>query len=369
MISFNKIICCVVIMFSLPVAASANIEVQLKKELIASLKEYDTPGAVFLLSSPKLGSLTLAAGVADKTTKKPMQVSNNFRLASMSKTFLAVTLLKLVEQGKLKLDDKILNLLPEEIEWNRIANGKELTVRQLLQMRSGIPNYTEYDAYENLVEEKKENGVWTLEECIAVIYDEKPNFVQDQGYEYSNTNYLLLQAIIENITQQPYGKVINEKIIKPLNLKNTFVEGQGNGVNDVINTHGYELIDEVQTDVTFLNDGFGLGDGGIISTAEDVNVFVQALLKTKTLLKPSTLQQMLDFKGDEYYGLGIYREEDDDGLEAWTHNGSSSGFSGQFYYLPEYQLTLVLLTNYFDTEMIEEFISEVTKQLMEKKLA
>lgn len=366
--SFKTILCLVFFsyLYSAQSLANKDVSAQLKTDLASSLKQYNTPGAVLLLSSPKLSTLTVAAGFSDITNDKPMQISNNFRLASMSKTFLAVTILKMYEQGKLNLDDKIKTLLPKRIDIERIANGSQLTVRNLLQMRSGIPNYTDYDAYSDLVEEKKDKGGWTPQECIEIIYDEKPNFVQDKGYEYSNTNYLLLQMIVENITQQPYGKAIEDQIIRPLNLTHTFIEGQGNGVLD---THGYELIDNVQTDVTTLNDGFGLAGDGIISTADDVNVFVQALLNTKTLLKPDTLKQMLDFKGDEYYGLGIYKEEEDHaGIEAWTHNGSSSGFAGQFYYFPTYQLTIVLLTNYFDTEMMDDFIPKILDDLSKKNL-
>jgi D-alanyl-D-alanine carboxypeptidase len=343
--------------------AANNLPNQFKTLLSSTLKEYETPGAVLLVSSPKLGTIIVPGGLADTKTKKPMVPESNFRIASMSKSFLAVTVMKLAEQGVLKLDDKIMNLLPPRVEIDRVANGKEITVRELLQMRSGIPNYSDYDAYYDLVEVKKDNGKWTPEECIGVIYDEKPNFVQGKSYEYANTNYILLQIMVEHLTHKPYSQVIYEQILRPLNLTHTFVEGHGISRNDVLNTHGYEDDDDVITDVTFLNDGFGLADGGMISTVEDINRFVQALLMDKTVLKPSSLKEMLNFKGDEDYGLGISKEEVNE-EDAWTHNGSSSGYAGQYYYFPEQQLTVVILTNYFDTEMFEDFISEALNLLV-----
>ncbi|KTC84498.1 serine hydrolase domain-containing protein [Legionella brunensis] len=339
--------------------AKPPIATQLQNILAKALANSLTPGAVLLVSSPQIGTITVTVGLADKKNHQLMQGTNNFRIASMSKTFLATTILKLVEENKLTLDAKIAHLLPDSIDINRLPNGKKVTVRQLLQMRSGIPDYVDYDAYSKLVGQMV-GKKWTPQLCIEIVYNEKPHFAPDSSYEYSNTNYLLLQLIVEKLTGHSYAASIRQKILDPLHLKNTFIEIAESNVTNQLRTHGYQLEDQHLTDVTTLNDGLGMGDSGMISTVNDLNQFIQALLKEKIILSPTSLKEMLHMKDD--YGLGIYGEEIS-GEWAQTHNGMSSGFQGQYYYFPKEQLTIILLTNYFDTDLIEKVIPKVFKSL------
>ncbi|HAU1523194.1 TPA: beta-lactamase family protein [Legionella pneumophila] len=335
--------------------ASPSLTKQLHTILKDNLSDSLTPGAVLLISSPDLGTISVAAGLADKENDISMNITDSFRLASMSKTFLAVTVLKLVADKQLNLDDHIADLLPDSIDIERIPNGDEVTVQQLLQMRSGIPNYTDYDSYSDLIDTMADKE-WTPEECIKLVYDQKPNFKPGTAYEYSNTNYLLLQLIIENLTGESYAESIKKYILKPLRLKNTYIEKQEfDDDHHYLSTHGYTLEDGKVVDITDYDDGFGLADGGIISTAEDINIFVQALLKDKILLPPNYLTMMLTFPDD--YGFGIGREEIN-GEIAWSHSGASSGYQGQYYYFPDQQLTVVILTNYFGSEIIEDIASQ-----------
>ncbi|WED43560.1 serine hydrolase domain-containing protein [Legionella cardiaca] len=336
---------------------------RLKNILDTALTHSSTPGAVLLVSNPQLGTITISAGLADEKSHQPMKDSNNFRIASMSKTFLATTILKLVEEKKLSLDAKIAPLLPNTIDVKRIPNGQRVTIRQLLQMRSGIPNYVEYDTYTDLIVNMV-GKTWTPELCIQLVYDKKPSFSPGKSYEYSNTNYLLLQLITEKLTGYPYAASIRQQILAPLQLKNTFIEITESNTKNYLRTHGYQLEDEKLTDVTYLNDGLGMGDSGMVSTVADLDRFIQALLKNKTLLTLATLKTMLRTKDD--YGLGIYREEIN-GYWAWTHNGMSSGFQGQYYYFPKEQLSIVLLTNNFDTDIIEKIIPKVLELLLKNK--
>jgi D-alanyl-D-alanine carboxypeptidase len=316
-----------------------------------------TPGAVLLVSSPELGTITVAAGLADKKNNIPMEVTNNFRIASMSKMFLAVTVLKLIEQKKLSLNDKIADLLPNTIAIGRIPNGTSVTVQQLLQMRSGIPNYTDLESYFELIDNMigKE---WTPEICVAVIYGSKAHFAPGADYEYSNTNYLLLQLIIEQIEGGSYADAIRANILEPLKLTHTFIETQESDDDHYLSTKGYTLDENELIDVTKYNDGWGMGDGGIISTAEDLNLFINALFNEKKVLPPVLQNKFLSFRDD--YGLGIWREDINEET-TWTHNGLSSGFQGQFYYFPDHQLTIIILTNNYDTDIISNVVSETHK--------
>ncbi|WP_058480277.1 serine hydrolase domain-containing protein [Legionella waltersii] len=340
--------------FQTAVFASA-IKEKLSKILDGELAKSKTPGAVLLVSSPTLGTISVAGGLSEVKDKTPMETTNNFRIASMSKTFLAVTVLKLVEEDYFSLDDKIEDLLPDSVDTDRIPNGNLLTVRQLLQMRSGIPNYTDSDAYYELID-KLDEKEWTAQRCVKLVYDEKPNFKPGSSYEYCNTNYLLLQLIVEEATGKSYAAAIREKILKPLNMKNTFIEIHESTNENYLYTNGYTVEDNKLTDVTDYNDGFGLADGGIISDAEDMKTFVQALLENKTLLPEPLLKTMLSTKDE--YGLGIYYEEFDDDW-VWTHNGNSSGFSGQYYYFEDIKLTIIVLTNCFDTDILSNVVEKV----------
>lgn len=348
-----------IIILSVNVIATAKSlrTYELQNILNDSISHSSTPGAVLLISSPQKGTITVAAGFADKDKKIPMEITNNFRIASMSKTFLAVTILRLIEQGEFNLNDKIVDLLPDSIDVDRIPNGNQATVKQLLQMRSGIPNYIEYDAFSKLID-KMTGKEWSPELCIQIIYDKKPTFAPGTAYEYSNTNYLLLQLIVENYEGGSYAGTIRREILDPLQLKHTFIETQVSDGNHKLLTKGYTVEDKKLIDVTDYNDGWGMGDGGIISTAADMNIFVRALFINKTLLNPAFLRKMLSFKED--YGLGIWREEINDEW-AWSHNGLTSGFQGQYYYFPDSQLTIILLTNNFDTDIIANVLSKTHK--------
>jgi len=344
------------IIFFLPISTFAKVSLQdrLQSLLNTTVAASRTPGAVLLVSSPSLGTITVAAGYADKENKTPMTIDNNFRVASISKTFLTVAILKLIEQGLLKLDDHIETLLPFTLDTSRIPNCNKASIRNLLQMRSGIPNYVKYASYLQLI--KKLNGkIWVPEYCIRLVYDDKPHFSPNRSFEYSNTNFLLLQLIVEKLRGGSYANAIETEVLKPLNLQQTFVETK-EWTSNHLRTRGYAWTGINVSDVTDLNDGLGLADAGMITTVNDLHAFLKALLQDKTLMQPDSLKNMLDMNDE--YGLGIW-EERINGEKAYSHNGIASGFQGQYYYFPKERLTIILLTNYFDTDLLINFVPQV----------
>ena len=136
----------------------------------------------------------------------------------------------------------------------------------------------------------------------------------------------------------------------------TCVPPQGAGGWRDIRTlvHGYEYYEEIDTikDVTTINDAFGLGDGGLISDANGIAKYLKALFHDKSILSQQSLDGMLTFHPEEDYGLGIVRSNTKHGL-VWGHNGASFGFQGDMYYFPEKNITYVLLTNYFNTQILD----------------
>ncbi|MEM7552539.1 MAG: serine hydrolase domain-containing protein [Cyanobacteria bacterium P01_A01_bin.84] len=321
------------------------------------------------------------SGFSDLKNQTPMNPRSRFNIASISKTFTATTVLSLIDEGKLNLEDKLNKWLPTEVVDN-IPNGKDITIRHLLNHTSGIPDYDENPAI-------KSNPLllyirdWSQDELIALVYGIPPKHSPGQGYSYSATNYLLLAMIVESATNSTFANQVRDRIIKLLNLKDTFVPPQEPVPTDLVS--GYLPVTQEQLNklepnirefldqnVDYVEDNQnrklydvkslprrsgGYGSGSIISSALDVAKFAQFLFSGK-LLKPETLQQMRDFVPDPDggynfgditntgYGLGLESLHLPFPLnKAWGHNGQNPGYVTQMWYLPEYNITAVALVN------------------------
>ncbi|GAB3002958.1 serine hydrolase domain-containing protein [Psychrosphaera aestuarii] len=196
-------------------------------------------------------------GWKDRANQVPAEPDSLFKIASISKLYVAVSIAKLANEKRLSIDTPVSEYFPELI--GRIENLETITIQMMAQHRSGIPNYTNNPAF------------WldhphTDDESLAFALDLPASFAPNEGYEYSNTNYLLLSRIIEQTVGYDYYQFIVERIIKPLELQNTY--GSINDVNldDVMSGYyvGYEEDQKPQ-------------DYGMMATAEDVGIFLRAL--------------------------------------------------------------------------------------------
>ncbi len=307
----------------------------------------DSPAVVVQVSSSD-GVWAAAAGLADG--ERPAQAKDRFRIASMSKTFVAVVALMLAEDGILKLDDPARDYLPDDIVAT-IANLDTVTIRQLLSMRSGIDDYLSTDEFWDTALNDPSHQ-WTADEALEYAYDLPPLFAPDEDYFYSNTNYLLVQLILETASGQPLYTLMRDKILDPLAMQDTYTQVNEKLPGGFVN--GYEDIDgdgDVDN-VTNFNDGAGLGDGGLVSTAADLTTFYQALLQDQILLSPAAMNELLDFKADDSgdtYSLGLASWETDYG-DALGHSGAVSGFVSIGIYLPEYETTIMVLSANIDID-------------------
>lgn len=317
------------------------LKLQFQALLDRSIADTGTAGAVLLVQTP-YARWNVSSGFADLKSLTPMGHMDMLRLASMTKTFVSVVLLKLSEERTLSLDDKMQQYLPETIV-ERIPYGSEITVRQLLSMTSGIYGYTESDDYGDAIDDSPHRSPWTPEELLEYVYLEKAVFPPGTGWDYSNTNYILFDIIVKAVTGNSLAQEMRRIIHAPLALKNTFMEIQeprAGGFGGLI-VRGYNGDGE---DITEIQDGFGLGDGGLISDAQGVAEFLQALFVDQTLLNTASLNQMCDFHPEEDYGLGLERRMTSFG-KAWAHSGGSCGFEGDMLYLPKTGVIFVILTN------------------------
>lgn len=326
-------------------------------DLEALLEEYadETEPAVSIRITTEDGSWAAATGRIDVSADAPATTDSRFRIASMSKTFVAVVLMQLVEEGKLSLDDPISKWLPEHIV-SKLANAESATIFQLATMTSGIPEYLDYDFYEAILEDPTYE--WTAPEVLEYAYGLDAYFAPGEDFEYTNTNYILLQLIIEAATEKPLHVVVRERILDPLGLSNTYTQLQEELSGGFV--HGYEDFDEDGTvdDVTLVNDGAGLGDGALISNTADLARFYQALFINDELLKPETLQQMIDAGDENEYGIGLSILSGPDGVVI-GHDGAVSGFTGAVYYVENSEAIVVYL------QASDEWNDDVFMGLME----
>lgn len=214
--------------------------------------------------------------------------------------------------------------------------------------------YTE--GFNEAIEKHDPSHVWTATEAIQYAYDLEPEAEPGEKHYYSNTNYILLELIVEQVTGNTLAQELRDRIHEPLELKDTFTEMRERIPGGFV--HGYEDWDGdgKRDDVTRKNGGNGLGDGGLISTASDVARFVQALFGNEELLEPETLEEMLTFVDDgegSQYGLGVSSWESDWG-EALGHGGRSGGFLSTVWYVPDEDVTVVVLTNDADKASPDE---------------
>ncbi|MEC0035212.1 serine hydrolase [Bacillus cereus] len=269
-----------------------------------------------------------AAGVANLSTKKPMKTDFRFRIGSVTKTFTATVVLQLAGENRLNLDDSIEKWLPGVIQGNGY-DDKQITIRQLLNHTSGIANYTRSKDF-NIMDTKKS---YTAEELVKMGISMPPDFDPGKGWSYSNTGYVLLGILIEKVTGNSYAEEIENRIIEPLELSNTFLPGNSSVIPGTNHARGYFRPDGASElkDVTYYNPSMGSSAGDMISNADDLNKFFSYLLSGK-LLKEQQLKQMLTtvptgMAEIDGYGLGIYETKLPNGVSIWGHSGGIPGFS------------------------------------------
>ena len=196
-------------------------------------------------------------GWKDRENKIPADPKSLFKIASISKLYSAVAATKLVKEKRLSFDKTLADYLPELR--GRIENAEEITLRMMIQHRSGIPNFTDNPDY---WENEQENGQNALDFALDLPASFKPN----EGYEYSNTNYLLLRRIMDDVLGYSHHLYMKDKILIPLELKNTFFSITEVNLDDVMSGYyvGYE-------------EDFKAREYGMLATAEDVGIFLRAL--------------------------------------------------------------------------------------------
>ncbi|MCC3773713.1 serine hydrolase [Streptomyces sp. UNOB3_S3] len=287
------------------------------------------PGVAAETRTPR-GTWFGTSGHADTDSKRKRTAADHFRAGSITKTFVATTVLQLAAEGRLSLDDSVERWLPGVVQGNGY-DGNKITIRQLLNHTSGVHDMVSTEEWD-----KAMNGtgflqhrydVKTPQEIVAIGLRHKPDFAPGQGWTYSNTGFVLAGMIIEKVTGKPYASEIERRIVKPLGLTETTFPGTDPKL-PAPHPVGYSKL-YVQNpgpeihDATEYRPSWSGATGEVVSTSGDLNRFYSALLQGR-LLPRKQLDEMLTTvdTGQQFrYGLGIMSRALTCGTTVWGHDG------------------------------------------------
>ena len=336
------------------VAVGTNV---LKKELQMKLDEWHKagkfPGATLGVVLANGESFGLAVGYSDRDLKTPMKPDDRMLAGSVGKTFAAATALQLVKEGKIGLDDKIEKYFGKEPWFDRLPNSRDITVRQLMNHTSGL---VRYEFKETFTKDLTANPmkVWTPEERLAYLFGEKAKFEAGKGWDYSDTNYIVLGMIIEKVTGKKFFDEANQRVLKPLRLKDTIPQ-EGPVMKRVVQGYAGPNNPFGGKDAMIENGKFVVNPqlewtgGGYASTSEDLARWAKMMYEGQAF-DASMLPQMLDgvaapmLGGETKYGLGVIIRKTQAGT-SYGHSGFFPGYMTDMMYFPEQKIAVAAQVN------------------------
>jgi D-alanyl-D-alanine carboxypeptidase len=329
----------------------------LREKLQAKLDELHRngkfPGATLGVALADGRSFGLATGFSDREAKTPMKPSDLMLQGSVGKTYAAVLTLQLVKEGKINLDDKIEKYLGKESWFARLPNARDITVRMLMNHTSGLVRYEFKDQFTRDLTANVDK-VWKPQELIAYIFETKAPFEAGKGWDYSDTNYIVLGMIIEKVTGERYYDLVGKRILQPLQLRNT-VPSDRRTIHGLAQGYAGEGNPFGGTDAMIVNGKFAINPqfewtgGGYASTTEDLARWAKEMYEGRAFdarLLPEMLKGIpAPLLGKEAtYGLGVIIRPTTLGT-SYGHSGFFPGYITEMIYFPEHKIALALQVN------------------------
>jgi D-alanyl-D-alanine carboxypeptidase len=324
------------------------------------------PGAVVLLRTPQ-DSFTVTYGTTRLDSSRRPTASTRFRIASNTKTMTSAVVLQLAQAGRLSLNDPVSKYV------SGVPNGKSITIADLLDMRSGLYNYTDDPLIASSIDSDP-TKVWTTQQLLAIASAHPRNSAPDTTFEYNNTNYLLLGLVIESVDHRSLAQAMQDRLFGPLGMKNTLLPAATTSTIPPPFSHGYLYgsssvaltgnppYTEAQKaaivngsdrpkDYTDVNHSFAAAAGGVVSDANDLATWIKALVSGR-LFSPkfqhiwfnSIQQEEPDNPKSLGYGYGITRLQWRPNT-IYFHGGETPGYNSFIGYDPTNRVTLVVWTN------------------------
>ena len=332
----------------------------------ATAEELLVPGAVVILSTPQ-GEFTVSYGTTTLGATIPPRADTHFRIASNTKTMTAAVIVQLAQEGRLDLDDPVSKYV------SGVPDGDQITIADLLKMRSGLYNYTDAPEISASLDGDP-TKVWTPDEVLTIAFKQPPYFPPGTAFHYDNTNYALLGLIAEEREHgKPLARILQDRLFGPLGMNDTALPASTSNTLPDPYSHGYmygsssfALVDQdyppdIQAaaragtlkpnDVTSQNPSYASAAGGVISTANDLVTWMQALVGGR-VFNADYQHRWLDSLQPEdpskphgqQYGYGITQLRF--GPNAlYFHGGEMPGYNSFMGYDPTNRLTLVVWTN------------------------
>ena len=348
-----------IIMMFLLTSCSASAKISAEKSIDEIMTRYNNataPGASVLIMKEDKIIFEKGYGVRNINTQEKITPTANFRLASVTKQFTAMSILLLAKNKKLSIEDPLTKYFSSFPNY-----GKNIKIKDLLTHSSGLIDYEDLMPSNQTIQLHDTN-------CLQLMYNtNKLYFPAGTDYKYSNTGYAILALIVEQVSGQDFAQFLKDNIFKPLGMKTTvaYEEGKSTVTNRVYG-HSYEAGKWSLTDQSLTS--AVLGDGGIYTNVEELSKWITALWSFKLL--PKEMQERTwtrtTFKNGKTidYGFG-WHIEDFEGVTHPFHDGSSIGFRNSIAVFPEQKLMVVVLSNQNDHDPIEE-VHNIAKLYLKK---
>jgi D-alanyl-D-alanine carboxypeptidase len=306
-------------------------------------RELSIPGAIVGVWQPGSAPYVKTFGVRDTATGRPMRTNLHMRIGSETKTFTGTALLQLVDRGRVGLDDPIGNYI------DGVPSGNEITIRELAEMRSGLPSYTQNKDV-LLAAAADPWRQWTPHELLAYSFSEPLLFAPGTSYHYSNTNTVLLGLVVEKVSHQPLATYIEQHILRPLHLEQTSLptgaafpsphaQGYTNFTLECLTSAACDTI----VNATSWDTSWAWAAGAMVSTLRDLRRWGRAVATGK-LLTRATQNQRTRFIATDVEGVGYGLALADS--NGWIgHDGRLFGYESTTFYLPAQRATIVVLIN------------------------
>lgn len=329
-------------------------------------------GMTLLIDSPIDGLWMGSSGYASIEENIEMNPCHIHHTASLYKTYIATVIMQLIEENKMNLDDRLSDHLSSDIT-NKIPNGNLISIKNLLQQRTGIPDIFEIDFITDFF--NNPTKAYTFEELLEYVYDLEPLSNVDTEFHYSDANFTLLTLVIEKI-EGNYIQAIKSRIFEPLNLEDTyFLEnanqtpvGLADSYWDRYNDGKIENISDIQTILTVELKG----SDGIVTTANDLKTFIQALASGDLVTNVAEMTDFIDVPAERQeqevysgYGMGLMKVSIS-GDEWYGHFGNQIGSGAIVLYNEDKDITFVVLQNtgtFFSDDIKSKFFYQLLSDI------
>jgi D-alanyl-D-alanine carboxypeptidase len=295
------------------------------------------PGAIVGVWRAGRKPYVRAFGVRSRASRRKMRPDLHIRIGSETKTFTATALLQQVDRGKVGLDDPISKYV------EGVPNGAGITIRQLLEMRSGLVSYSAVDAWANLFLANPRQP-WEPTQLLQYGYSQPPLFAPGTDYNYSNSNYVLLGLVVERVTGRDLSDYIRREILRPARMRQSLLPVGAKFPSPHADGYTRQTPTGRVARSTNWNPSWAWAAGGLISTLGDLHRWAR-VAATGKLLSRATQRQRTQFIQiptipSAAYGLGLVN------IDGWIgHNGSLPGYESVTVYLPAKRMTMVVLIN------------------------